>query len=253
MRTMYQPLLPLPYAVRSGTRRMAAVMIASLPVDDANYLMRQLSATELEELADQIAALDQVDSSEQSNVIDELAFARSQQVSLAPQRDSSDTTNWRLQQARKQLVEAGGDNLATALNNELPQLIAAVLTQLPPKTSGNTLRRFSTDRQLAIVKQMANASSISTATAAKLLQHVSDAIECGSRPLQDRATGACNYEAVVAEVIHHTDRATEKALLENLSEEDRGLVDRLIQRIHVLRDSRRPQLKRDTPTIRRAG
>lgn len=232
---------------------MAAVMIASLPVDDANYLMRQLSVAELEELADQLATLDEVEPSEQTNVIDELAYARTQQVSFAPQRDSSDTTSWRLQQARQQLVEAGGDHLATALTNEKPQLVAAVLTQLPPKTSGDTLRRFSTDRQLAIVKQMAKASSIDTATAAELLQHVGDAIEYGSRPLHDRLTGKCNYEAVVAEVIHHTDRATEKALLENLSEEDRGLVDRLIQRIHVLRDSRRPQLKRDAPTIRRAG
>lgn len=243
-RTMPVPINP--FQSTDVAIRKAAVLVASLPLEEAAHLTRSLSEQQLERLADAVARLEEVGDKEQAKVAGELS--RSPVTSRRSQQIDSE-----LMEYRQRMDDADPAIVCVVLREELPQTIALLLSEMSAKAAAAVLRKLSTDRQIAVAKRMARLRPGNDSIVVTLLRGVSQSVMARSQPLRQSAGG----EAFLAHVVNCTDRATERALLENLGQEDRGLVDRLLQRMYLLKDSRRPQFaedKSDTDrTTRRAG
>ncbi len=215
-------------SAESEALRKAAVLIASLPLDEASYLTRNLDPVRLERLADAIAYAEEVCPQTQRQVARELHCPRAVEPAISPE-------TWEIAMHREKLNALDPATIAMLLRNELPQTAAIVLAQMAPSPAAQVLRRLTTDQQLKTVQRMARIKEPAGSVILKLLKTIDQCVQFRARPMRPAPGG----EACLAEILQQSDQATRRALIENLSEEDRPLVDRLLQRIHVLNDSRR--------------
>ena len=213
--------------------RKATVLLASLPDVDVAGLLQQLSHAQLELLATAAAELTEVDHQDQSEIAAELAAneppgdrQRGQEpaAGVRPVPDAS---------ALDELARTPASVLAAALQGELPQTIAIAVASLPTQQAADVLARLSTDQQLRVVRCLASCQLAGTCQI-DVLHGLADRARARRYPVLDARGGL----SLVACLLVHVDRATEKALLENLSESDRPLVDPLLQRMAVLRSLR---------------
>ena len=150
----------------------AAVLLMSLPEEQAGLLMGQMEPKEVELVSIEIARLEHVPSEEQDDVIREFAetnpaagggaggmnFAR-KLVKQALGSDAGDTLD-----SIRQSIEAlpfgflrnvDSQNILTYVVDEHPQTIALIISHLPSSFGAEILSGLPADRQLSVVRRMA--------------------------------------------------------------------------------------------------
>ncbi len=237
--------------VHATNIRKAAVLLTSLPAEEAANLLKRLKPKQVEAVSVEIARLGATASDEQEAIITE--FAESNPNALGGEAGGLDVAQALVEKALgknaretldnvKQSLDAlpfgflkrvDPENLLTFVIDEHPQTIALVLSHLPPAYGAEIISGLPTERQLSVIRRIANMGQTSP-----------EVIEAVERGLEHRMASVMSQSSTnkaggvdsVAEILNVTDRTTEKALLENLAQEDPDLVEEIRRLMFVFDD-----------------
>ncbi len=237
--------------------RKAAVLLMSLPEEEAAAVMSRLEPKQVESVSIEIAQLGRVDSDEQESVIHE--FTDENPNALGAGTGGLDLAKNLLQKALGNkatealenvlhsvealpfgfLKKIDPQNLHTFLTDEHPQTIALILSHLPASFGSEIIAGLTSERQMDVVRRIANMGQTSP--------DVISEVERGLKSRMSNVVGQ-SYENAggvpsVAEILNVSDRATERALLENLAQEDPDLVEEIRRLMFVFEDITKLQAK----------
>ena len=236
-------------AVESEIRK-AAVLLMSLPEDQAGSLMGKLTPKQVEAVSIEIAKIGRVPNDEQESVIIEFAeinpsklgtnaggidLAKSL-VEKALGKDAGDTLD-----NVRQTIEAlpfgflkkvDPQNLLTFIADEHPQTIAVILSHLAPKYGAEIIAGLPTPRQLQVIRRVARMGQ----TSPEVIRDVEKGLESRMSSVMNHSFEHAGGVLSVAGMLNVSDRATERALLENLTHEDPELVGEIRRLMFVFED-----------------
>jgi flagellar motor switch protein FliG len=230
--------------------RKAAVLLMSLPQEQAAQLLTKLEAKQIEAVSIEIAKMGMFSGDEQESVIQE--FARANPSALTGKAGGLDVAQSLIQQALgkgagstleniRQSIQAlpfgflqkvDSQNLLTFLIDEHPQTIALILSHLPPSQAADIISGLPTERQISVVKRIANMAQ----TSPEIIQEVETGLEHRMASVMSQQFENAGGVSAVAEMLNVIDRTTERNLLENLSQEDPDLVEEIRRLMFVFED-----------------
>jgi flagellar motor switch protein FliG len=230
--------------------RKAAVLLMSLPQEEAAQLMAELTPKQVELVSIEIAKLDQISGDEQEQVINE--FAAANPNAMAGGRGGLDVAKQLVEKALgknatgtldsvRQSIEAlpfgflqkvDSQNLLTFIIDEHPQTIALILTHLPPSHAASVIGGLPRERQLSVIRRIATMGQ----TNPEIIHEVEKGLENRMASVMSQQFETAGGVSSVAEILNVTDRATERSLLESLAQEDPELVEEIRRLMFVFDD-----------------
>lgn len=230
--------------------RKAAVLLMTLPEEQAAQLLSKLTPKQVEAVSIEIAKLGRVASDEQEAIANE--FADSNPASLSSSVGGLDLAKSLVEKALgknatdtldnvKQSIAAmpfgflkkvDPQNLLTFIIDEHPQTIALILSHLNPNFGAQIIGGLPTERQLAVIRRIANMGQ----TNPEVIREVEIGLESRMSSVMSQSFENAGGVSSVAEILNVTDRATERALLENLAQEDPDLVEEIRRLMFVFDD-----------------
>src|SRR3982750_256074 len=230
--------------------RKAAILLMSMPGDQAAGLMAELSSKQVEQVSIEIAKLGRLSNDEQEKVIRE--FADSNPSALGLVGGGLDVAKGLVEKGLgskaspiidivRQSIEAlpfgflkkvDPQNLLTFIIDEHPQTIALVLSHLPPAYGAEIIKGLPAERQLAVIRRVAHMGQ----TNPEVIHEVERGLESRMASLMQQSFEKAGGVNSVAEILNVSDRATERALLESLSQDDPDLVEEIRRLMFVFDD-----------------
>jgi len=230
--------------------RKAAILLMSLPEDQAVQLLGKLSAKQVEQVSIEIAKLGRLSADEQENVIHEFADANPNSLGLSG--GGIDVAKSLVEKALgskasptldvvRQSIEAlpfgflkkvDPQNLLTFIIDEHPQTIALVLSHLSPAYGAEIIKGLPAERQLAVIRRIAHMGQ----TNPDVIHEVERGLESRMASLMQQSFEKAGGVNSVAEILNVSDRTTERALLEALSQDDPELVEEIRRLMFVFDD-----------------
>jgi flagellar motor switch protein FliG len=230
--------------------RKAAILLMSLPDDQAAQLLSSLPPKQVEAVSIEIARLGLVSGEEQEAVIQE--FACGNPTALAGRSGGLEVAKHLVERALgkgasatldnvRQSIEAlpfgflqkvDSQNLLTFIIDEHPQTIALILSHVPPSQAADIISGLPADRQLAVIRRIASMGQ----TSPEIIQEVERGLEKRMASVMSQQFENAGGVASVAEMLNVIDRATERSLLENLAQEDPDLVEEIRRLMFVFED-----------------
>jgi flagellar motor switch protein FliG len=226
----------------------AAVVLMSLPEEQASEVMKRFSPREIEQVSIEIARLERVSAEEQEEAIREfsatnpvsgdgggLEFAK-KLVKGAMGHEATDTID-KLRQSIEALPfgflrNVDTQNISTYLVDEHPQTIALILAHLPASFSAAILGGLPQDRQLAVVRRMATMGQ----TNPEIVREVESGLERRMSSVMIQSFQVAGGVEAVAAMLNVIDRATERTLLDGIAADDPGLVEEIRHLMFVFDD-----------------
>ena len=232
-------------------RQKAAIFLVTLGSDVSAEIFKHLREDEIEQLTFEIARLDKIEPEEKDKVL--LEF---QEMMMAQGFISTGGIDY----ARDVLERALGSQKAVDIINRLtsslqvrpfdfirrtdpthllnfiqsehPQTIALILAFLDPQKSANILSQLNPEIRADVAKRIAKMER----TSPDILREVERVLERKLSTLaSDDYTSAGGVEAIVA-ILNQVDRSAEKAIIEQLEEEDPELAEEIKKRMFVFED-----------------
>jgi flagellar motor switch protein FliG len=230
--------------------RKAAVLLMSLPDEQAAALLAKLEPKQVEFVSIEIAKLSDITGDEQENVIHE--FAEANPAGLSVRAGGLDVAKQLVERALgkgatatldnvRQSIEAlpfgflqkvDSQNLLTFIIDEHPQTIALILSHLPPQQAAEIIAGLPADRQRAVIRRVANMGQ----TSPEIIKEVERGLEHRMSSVMSQQFENAGGVASVAEILNVIDRTTERSLLENLAQEDPDLVEEIRRLMFVFED-----------------
>ncbi len=230
--------------------RKAAILLMSLPQEEAAKVMGKLKPKQIEAVSIEIARLDHVSGNEQESVIYEFADANPNAfigsgggldiakslVQKALGKEARDTLD-NVQQSIEALPfgflkKVDPQNVVTFVNDEHPQTIALILSHLPPSYGAQIIAGLPPDRQLSVIQRIAQMGQ----TNPEVIKQVEEGLESRMMSVMSQQFENAGGVNSVAEILNVTDRTTERNLLENLAQEDPDLVEEIRRLMFVFED-----------------
>jgi len=230
--------------------RKAAILLMSLPQEEAALLLGKLKPKQIEAVSIEIARLEKVSGAEQQSVIYEFADANPNAmigsdgglevakslVQKALGKEARDTLD-NVQQSIEALPfgflkRVDPQNVVTFINDEHPQTIALILSHLPPAYGAEIVSALPPERQISVIQRIAHMGQ----TNPDVIKQVEAGLESRMTNLMSQQFEKAGGVASVAEILNVTDRTTERNLLENLAQEDPELVDEIRRLMFVFED-----------------
>jgi len=230
--------------------RKAAILLMSLPDDQAAQLLAKLDPKQVEAVSIEIAKISGVNGDEQETIIQEFACAnpsaltaRKGGLEVAKQlveRALGKNAGTTLDNVRQSIAalpfgflqKVDSQNLLTFLIDEHPQTIALVLCHLPASQAADIISGLPTERQLAVVRRIATMGQ----TSPEIIHEVEKGLERRMASVMSQQYENAGGVSAVAEMLNVIDRATERCLLENLAQEDPDLVEEIRRLMFVFED-----------------
>ncbi len=227
----------------------AAVLLMSLPEEQAADLMSRLDPKQVERVSIEIARTTRVTGEEQDLAIREFAESNPAgggaggSLDLAKnliKRALGTGANSALENIR-QSIEAlpfgflrnvDSQNILTYILDEHPQTIALILSHLPAAFGAEILAGLPAERQLAVVRRMATMGQ----TNPEIIREVERGLEGRMASVVNQSYQVAGGVESVAAVLNVSDRGVERAILENLANEDPELVDEIRRLMFVFDD-----------------
>ena len=230
--------------------RKAAILLMSLPQEEAAQVLGKLKPKQIEAVSIEIARLDHVSGNEQEAVIYEFAdsnpnafmgggggldLAKSL-VQKALGKEARDTLD-NVQQSIESLPfgflkKVDPQNVVTFVNDEHPQTIALILSHLPPAYGAQIIAGLGPERQLAVIQRIAHMGQ----TNPEVIKEVEEGLESRMVSVMSQQFENAGGVTSVAEILNVTDRGTERNLLENLAQVDPELVEEIRRLMFVFED-----------------
>ncbi|MEQ8848483.1 flagellar motor switch protein FliG [Botrimarina sp.] len=227
----------------------AAVLLMSLPEEQAGELLGRMSRREVEQVTTEIARMERVPADEQEEVIKQFADANpaasggvggmdyaKKLVRSALGADAGDTLD-----NIRQSIEAlpfgflrniDSQNILTYVIDEHPQTIALILAHLPPGFSAEILAGLPADRQLAVVRRMATMNQ----TNPEIIHEVEAGLERRMSSVMSQSFQMAGGVEAVASMLNVSDRGTERALMDGLADDDPELAEEIRRLMFVFDD-----------------
>ena len=230
--------------------RKAAVLLMSLPEEDAAALLGKLTPKQVEVVSIEIAKLGRLSGTEQETVIQEFAGVNPAALGVAGgglefashlvEKALGDQAGKTLENVRQSiqslpfgfLKKVDPQNLLTFIMDEHPQTIALILSHLPSAYGAEIIKGLPADRQLQVIRRIAHMGQ----TNPDVIGEVERGLESRMANLMNQSFEKAGGVNSVAEILNVTDRATERSLLESLSQEDPELVDEIRRLMFVFDD-----------------
>jgi len=233
-----------------GNLRQAAVVLMSLPQDEAAKILAKLSPKQIEKISVEIARLGTVTAEEQENAIK--AFASVNPSHLGFEAHGLEVAKGLVEKALgpnaeptienvRQQIEAvpfgflnkiDSENLLTFIIDEHPQTIALILSHVKPAKAAAIVAALPPDKQLAVIRRIANMGQ----TNPEIISEVEQALEARMANLMNQQFEHAGGVEAVADILNVTGRGTERALLEKLAQDDPELADEIRRLMFVFED-----------------
>lgn len=230
--------------------RNAAIVLMSLPNEEASRVMSKLDEKQVESISIEVAKLGRFSSHDQEEAI--LAFADANPHALGGSAGGLDAAKALLEGALGDnaagalahvqlsiesqpfgfLKQIDPQNLLTFINDEHPQTIALILSHLSPAYGAQVIGGLTPLKQLAVVSRIANMGQ----TSPEIIEQVESALEDRLSSLVSESFEHAGGVPTVAELLNVCDRTTERTLLENLAQEDPELVEEIRRLMFVFED-----------------
>jgi flagellar motor switch protein FliG len=237
-------------AMQSGDIRKAAILLMSLPEEQAALIMAKLDPKQVEAVSVEIAKTSEISGDEQEYVLQD--FSRANPNTLSGRAGGLDVAKNLVERALgkgasatvdniRQSLEAlpfgflqkvDSQNLLTFIIDEHPQTIALILCHLPPSQAADVIRGLPTERQISVVHRIATMAQ----TSPEIIQEVEHGLEHRMASVMSQQFENAGGVASVAEILNVIDRATERSLLENLAQENPDLVEEIRRLMFVFED-----------------
>jgi len=231
--------------------KKAAILLLTVPEDTAAEILKRLDRKSIEEVTREIAALGSVSQESCNKVIEEfynLALARSYMEqgglmlakTLLEKSLPKEDANQVLEQIEQTvnatpfafLQKAESENLLTFIQDEHPQTIALILSHLPPDKAGEILGGLAQDKQLEVIMRIARMEQ----TNPEVIREVEKGLEGRLSAIVSQTFEKAGGVEAVAEILNLADRATEKAILEQLETSDPEMVEQIRRLMFVFED-----------------
>jgi len=231
--------------------RKAAILLLALKQDTAARLLKRLPREKVEEITREVAAIDRVAPATRTRIITEfynmvlarryvdmggLPHARALLMKTLPSDEARRIIEAIEHQVHQQpfsfLQKTETENLLTFLQGEHPQTIALVLSHLPSLTASEILVGLPSERQVEVITRIANMDQ----TSPDMIREVEKGLEKRLSGLVAERFERTGGVQAVAEILNLAGRASEKTILEGLSEDDPQLVDDIRRLMFVFED-----------------
>ncbi len=230
--------------------RKAAILLMSLPDDQAALLLGKLDPKQVETVSIEIARMSGISGEEQESAIQDFATANPR--ALVGRAGGLEVAKSLVEQALgkgasstldnvRQSIEAlpfgflqkvDSQNLLTFIIDEHPQTIALILSHVPPQQAADIIGGLPAERQMSVIRRVATMSQ----TSPEIIQEVERGLEHRMAAVMSQQFENAGGVSSVAEMLNVIDRATERNLLENLGQEDPDLVDEIRRLMFVFED-----------------
>ncbi len=227
----------------------AAVLLMSLPEEEAAVVLSKLSPKMVEQVSIEIARTERVSADEQDHVIRDFAESKPSAttegggIDLAKslvKRALGSEANSALDNIRQQ-IEASpfgflrtvdSQNILTYIIDEHPQTIALIVSHLPAAFGAEILAGLPADRQLAVVRRVATMSQ----TNPEIIREVERGLEKRMSSVMSQSFQNAGGVESVAAMLNVSERATERTILDALAQEDPILVEEIRRLMFVFED-----------------
>ncbi len=226
----------------------AAVLLMTLPEEEASSLLGKLDPKQVEQVSIEIARTKAITGEQQERAIQ--AFADS---------NPSAGRSGGIEVAKSLIQKALGSNASTALNNvrqsieampfsflrqidsqniltfivdEHPQTIALIISHLPPGSGAEILAGLPELQRMAVVRRVATMGQTNPEVIREVEQGLERRLSSVMRQSYEHAGGV----DAIAEMLNVSDRATERAILDSLGQEDPELVEEIRRLMFVFED-----------------
>ncbi len=232
-------------------KQKAAILLVSLGPDVSAEVFKHFNDEEIEELTLEIANLEKIPSEVKDEVLDEF-----HQMCVAYDYISRGGMDYAKEVLEKALGESKANSIidrltaslqvrpfdelrktdpAQILNfiqNEHPQTIALVLSYLDPEQSATIMASLEAEKQVEVAKRIAVMERISP----EVIKEVESVLEQKlSSLMSSEYTAAGGIDSIV-DILNLADRATEKTILDDLSDEDPELAEKIKNQLFVFED-----------------
>jgi flagellar motor switch protein FliG len=237
-------------AEMNGVRK-SAILLLSLPQEQAAEILKRLPPEAVEEVSREIASINDVPNNLRDNVFGEfynLALANSflndggleYAKTLIRKSMSTEDADRVIKQVTQQvqttpfsfLQKAESENLLTFIQDEHPQTIALILAHLPPLKASEILVGLPSQKQIEVVKRVANMEQ----TNPEVIKEVETGLEHRLSDIVSQTFEKAGGVDTVAEILNLADRSTEKGIMEGLEAEDPDLVEQIRRLMFVFED-----------------
>ncbi|HEX5308103.1 MAG TPA: flagellar motor switch protein FliG [Solirubrobacteraceae bacterium] len=243
------PPQPLPSGL-SGARK-AAILMAALGPERAAGVLRQLGEQEIESVSLELAKLNAIGSETTDSVLGELAalvdgagagarggveLARAViEQALDPERAAELLARLSsVSQSRpfEFLRHAPVEQTAAVLHGESAQTIALVLANLPSGMAAEVLSHLSERVRPEVAHRIASMGEAAPA----VIRQVEDSIRGRLSAAIQREYAVAGGAKTLAEILNHTDRSTERDVLDALAAADKELAEEVRGMLFVFED-----------------
>jgi len=231
--------------------RKSAILLLSLPPEEAAEILKRLSAEARDEVTREIASTGDVSLDDRRAVLSEyyqLALANNYiseggldyaknllNMALSPEEAAKAIKQVTQQVATTPfafLQKAESENLLTFIQDEHPQTIALILAHLPPQKASEILVGLPSQKQVEVVKRIANMEQ----TNPEVIREVERGLEHRLSDIVSQTFEKAGGVDTVAEILNLADRSTEKGIMEGLEAEDPDLVEQIRRLMFVFED-----------------
>jgi flagellar motor switch protein FliG len=234
-----QPAPPMPQ-VRG--RRKAATLLVSLGHEAAAEIMQHLPSEEIEALSLEMAKLRQIDPEESVAVLNEFVatsdaldlfaeggveFAREVlERSLGPEGAAEIIARLSATMERRPfefLRKTPPEQIIAFLNNEAPQTIALVVANLHTTLAAQVLCELDPEVQADVAARVAAMAELSP----EVIQVIERVIKAKLSSVITQEYAASGGVKSLADILNHTDRPTERNILDRLAESNADLAEQI--------------------------
>ena len=232
-------------------RRKAAVLLISLGTERAAQVFKHLRDDEIEALSLEMAKLQRVDPGTSESVLEELAatvtaydslnaggvdYAREVlERALGPERALEIIGRMSTVIERRPfefLRKTPPEQMVTFLRNESPQTIALVIANLHTTLASQVLSNLPDSDQAEIALRIARMGE----TSPDVVKQVEDVMRQKLDTVVQQEYSAAGGIKSLAEILNHTDRSTERNVLDSLTETDEELAVEVRRLLFVFED-----------------
>lgn len=230
--------------------RKAAIVLMSLPQEEAAAIMNRLDPKVVELVSIEIAKIGRFTSDEQEHAI--LQFAESNPHALGGSSGGLEVAKSLLEKALGKNAQSAVENvqhsvealpfgflkrvdpqhLLTFINDEHPQTIALILSHLPASYGAQIISGLSQERQLAVIRRIAHMGQ----TSPEIIKEVESGLENRMAAVVSQSFENAGGLPAVAEILNVIGRQNERAILENMAQDDAELVEEIRRLMFVFED-----------------
>ena len=233
-----------------GDRRTASGRVGKLLMllgrDDAARVLEHLSEEEVEAVARQIAATDQLGPDDGAEILAEFGFQMESRPAVGGRAAARSILSRAFgeEQAETILLRALGEkrrhfaflgeleaaHVRALVKDESPAVVALVLGHMSPTDAADVLKLLPGDVRVSVLRRMARSQEVDI----EVVRRVEESLRAKVERIATAQSEELDGRSTLAEILRHMDHAHEELLLEALEERDAELVADIEDRLFTI-------------------